>query len=789
MPNRAQSLFSQISRWVSTRQSKQKSTKQKTNHAQDHLNSQINDLLRANRLITALSRVAVQVDSTDSSDEVMEILGRELEKLGIICFLALAKPEKQLVIQYSSIDPRKESIVEKLTGRNIIGFHLNAANWPIYHQVIEQRETLFREDLLQLLHNFVPELSQSVIKQSLQIISLPTHASVIHVPLLVKDQVLGALFLWGETLFETDLSIFSVFASQVAAALKNAQYLSQISKSEAKFRGLFESAPDAVVLVDENGRIVLTNNQAQKILGYQKDELVNNPIEMIVPESVQNLHRKHREKFTENPYPRFMNAQYKLAARHKLGHSIPVEINLSPLDSSNEKRIICTIRDITWRNNRERELELLNEIMSAATTINNKQELLQVGCTAVSKFFKVPQVALALIEESKEHEIVIAEHLEPGRPSAMNIRIPISENPALQLVLESRQPVAISNVQTHPVTAPMHEELKKRGTISLLIVPIPIKDHIVGTLGIDAISPRQFTNREIQMAQIVAEEFGRALETAQLYEQLQQYTADLEEKVNIRTKELKDANQRLQELDKIRSKLVSDVSHELRTPMTSLNIYMKLLESGRPERQQKYIDVLKFEIGRLNHLVEDILELSRLEIARERGIKMEMVNLNEIAMQVVEAHHPRAESKGLILHFAPEINLPPIFGERNQIAQIITNLISNALNYTEEGSVHVSTFFNSAGEPCLLVKDTGMGIESEDLPHIFERFYRGQQQGQSNIPGTGLGLGIVQEIVNLHQGSIQVESIIDKGSTFCIIFPQHKNGQALERLKLAHNNN
>ena len=788
MPNYVRSLVTKFSKWVSIRQNKSQSTKQNTVSSQEHLNSQIKDLLRANQLITALSRVAIQVDSTNSPNEVMEILGRELKSLDIICFLALEKPEKQLVIKYSSIDPRTESIIEKLTGRNITGFHLNPANWPIYHQVIEQRETLFREDLLQLLHNFIPEMSQSIIKRCLQIIGLPSNASVIHVPLLVEDQVLGALFLWGKTLFETDLSIFSVFASQVANTLKNAQYLSQISKSEEKFRGLFESAPDAVLIVDKNGRIVLTNKQAHQILGYQKGELINSPVEIVVPESVQIIHRKHREKFTQNPYPRFMNAQYKLSAKHKLGHTIPVEINLSPLDSDNEKLIICTLRDITLRNNRERELELLNEIMSAATIIKNKQELLQVGCTAVSKFFKVPQVALALIEESKEYEIVIAEHLEPGRHSAMNIRIPISENPALQLVMESRQPIAISDVQTHLITAPMRKELRKRGTISLLIVPIPIKDHIIGTLGIDAISPRQFTDREIQMAKIVAEEFGRALETAQLYEQLQQYTADLEEKVDIRTKELIEANQQLQELDKIRSKLVSDVSHELRTPMTSLNIYMKLLESGNPERQKKYIDVLKFEIGRLNHLVEDILELSCLEIAQERRIKMDKVDLNEIVEQVVEAHHPRAESKSIDLSFTPEQSLLPIWGERNQIAQILTNLISNALNYTKEGSVHVSTFFNNNGEPCLHVKDTGMGIESEDLPHIFERFYRGKQQGQSNIPGTGLGLGIVQEIVNLHQGKIQVESNIGKGSTFCITFPPNKNGQTVENIEFAHNN-
>jgi len=111
-----------------------------------------------------------------------------------------------------------------------------------------------------------------------------------------------------------------------------------------------------------------------------------------------------------------------------------------------------------------------------------------------------------------------------------------------------------------------------------------------------------------------------------------------------------------------------------------------------------------------------------------------------------------------------------VLGEHNQLAQVITNLLANAIHYTPAGRVRVTTS-QTDGYVCLTVQDTGIGIEPEDLPHIFNRFYRGRRAGQSNIPGSGLGLGIVKEIVDLHQGRIEVDSQVGGGSTFRVWLP------------------
>jgi two-component system phosphate regulon sensor histidine kinase PhoR len=180
--------------------------------------------------------------------------------------------------------------------------------------------------------------------------------------------------------------------------------------------------------------------------------------------------------------------------------------------------------------------------------------------------------------------------------------------------------------------------------------------------------------------------------------------------------------------------------------------------------------VLKDQTRLLIKLVEDILDLSRLTIGKTRKIEFMDVDLNDLTEEVVTAHRPLAEASGLVLNYTPEINLPQVWGEPNQLARVVINLVSNAIHYTVQGGVFVRTFSEN-GDACLEVRDTGIGIDPEDQGHIFERFYRGQRVRQTKIHGTGLGLAIVKEIVDLHGSQIEVQSNVGKGSKFLVRFP------------------
>ena len=228
------------------------------------------------------------------------------------------------------------------------------------------------------------------------------------------------------------------------------------------------------------------------------------------------------------------------------------------------------------------------------------------------------------------------------------------------------------------------------------------------------------------------------------------------------------------ELDRMRSQFVANVSHELRTPIANLKLYQTLLRSGRPEKRELYLATMASQISRLEKLVEDLLDLSRLD----RGmlsINPSYMDINELIEEVLRVHLLRAEERSLEIKAELAPNLPPVHADRERLMQVLTNLLTNAINYTHPGNQIgiITRLIEQEGKPFLAISvwDTGIGIAPNDLPFIFNRFFRAETAKVTGVPGTGLGLSIVKEIVEQHDGQIEVESVPNKGSTFTILLP------------------
>ncbi len=245
---------------------------------------------------------------------------------------------------------------------------------------------------------------------------------------------------------------------------------------------------------------------------------------------------------------------------------------------------------------------------------------------------------------------------------------------------------------------------------------------------------------------------------------------------------------RLRELDRMKTQFVSNVSHELRTPISNVKLYLSLLERGKPEKRTRYLEVLRQESTRLENLIENLLDLSRLDAGRAQIIPRPIA-LQDLLENLVEIHRQTAAAKDLHLETQFPPTVPPANGDRNQIIQVLSNLIANAISYTPPGgeiAVRLGTA-ETEGRPyvTITVADSGIGIPPDELPHIFDRFFRGEQTQVLTVPGTGLGLAIVKEIVELHQGRIEVESELSQGSSFTIWLPvaaQHPQEQEVEQL-------
>ncbi len=231
----------------------------------------------------------------------------------------------------------------------------------------------------------------------------------------------------------------------------------------------------------------------------------------------------------------------------------------------------------------------------------------------------------------------------------------------------------------------------------------------------------------------------------------------------------------LKELDRMRDAFVSNVSHELRTPITSLKLYHRLLEAN-PEKQQHYIERFGREIERLTFIIEGILQLSRLDQGRVT-LSREPVDLNRLIETHVADRMPFAQSHAISLRWESGAEVPPVEVDSKLLEQVLSILLTNALNYTPAGGeVIVSTAAAERDGTAwvgITVRDNGPGIPPEEQVHLFERFFRGVVGRESNQPGTGLGLAIAREIVNLHGGSIQVVSsgVPGEGAEFTVWLP------------------
>ncbi|MEA3341862.1 MAG: ATP-binding protein, partial [Chloroflexota bacterium] len=229
----------------------------------------------------------------------------------------------------------------------------------------------------------------------------------------------------------------------------------------------------------------------------------------------------------------------------------------------------------------------------------------------------------------------------------------------------------------------------------------------------------------------------------------------------------------LKALDRVKTRFVSNVSHELRTPITAIKLYAYLIQQ-HPEKQEQYLDTLILEVDRQARLVEDILQVSRIDTGCLE-IKPRPTSLNELVEMTIVNRRALAESKGLALGRQFAEPGPMALIDPKRVTQVLNNLVENAIHYTPEGGeITVSTGTREAEGriwATATVVDTGMGISEEEASHIFERFFRGEEPQTMQISGTGLGLAIVKEIVELHGGRVTVESEMDVGSTFTVWLP------------------
>jgi two-component system phosphate regulon sensor histidine kinase PhoR len=229
-------------------------------------------------------------------------------------------------------------------------------------------------------------------------------------------------------------------------------------------------------------------------------------------------------------------------------------------------------------------------------------------------------------------------------------------------------------------------------------------------------------------------------------------------------------NEQLVEIDTLKDEFVSSVSHELRTPLTSISGYVELLlEDEANEERRGYLSIVDRNAQRLLGLVSDLLFTARLQDGRLELERTE-VDLGRLVADAIQSARPRAESARIEL-VVDAVPVPPVLGEAVRLAQLLDNLVSNAVKFTPSGGRVTVRLASDGAQVRIEVSDTGIGIPDVEREKLFERFFRSQTALERQIQGTGLGLYISKAIVEAHGGRIGVQSVVGEGTTFVVELP------------------
>ncbi|MEH2200427.1 response regulator [Nostoc sp.] len=325
----------------------------------------------------------------------------------------------------------------------------------------------------------------------------------------------------------------------------------------------------------------------------------------------------------------------------------------------------------------------------------------------------------------------------------------IQENPILQQMLQTHEPVVIGNVSHSPSDVQGFNLPLKMPARSLMFVPLLADGKCIGSITLhEGKKVRKWLQSDIDLAKAVAAQAAIAVQQSHLYEKTRQQA------------------ERLLELDKQKTEFFQNISHEFRTPITLIQGPLESAVAAGEGLSYSQSAIALRNSRRLLRLVNQLLDLQRLNAGRMQP-SFHPCDLVEFVSQIVESFRPYCEKKKL--HLIAQLDeCSPVYLDMEKFDKVIYNLLSNAMKFTPEGGT-IAVRLKSERERCILqVQDTGIGIVQEQIPYLFERFRQAEGSANRSYEGSGLGLALVKELVELHGGQVTVESVYGQGTTFSL---------------------
>ena len=558
-----------------------------------------------------------------------------------------------------------------------------------------------------------------------------------------------------------------------------------LRESEERFNRIVSIAADAIISMDETHRITLFNHGAEQIFGYAASEVVGQPLDILLPGGVGPSHAQSVRQFAAGPVSaRRMGERREIFGRRKTGEVFRADASISKVSVGGRLVFTAVVRDVSERWMREQERAKLLEIATSARE-DAERERAQVAflaelSDALSASLEyeelartvaglaVPQLAafcmVDVVMDTGGLKRVGVQHADPDAHAATDVlrtvelrddlpyltkRALITGEPELLAPLQDQRLVESAADKRHL------EALRALGLASLFCVPVIARGHTLGVIafGRTAAEP-PFSTGDRDLCLETTRRVALAMDNARLY-------------------------RRAQDASRQRDLVLGVVSHDLRNPLSAIGMCVTGLEHAtgeNPEERVEMLATIRASADWAQRLIGDLLDVSSIEAGR-LSFEPQAIDPMRLVGRAIDLFEAESYMRSIRLTLGASDTVPPIVADESRILQVLSNLLSNAMKFTAPGGTVVLSVKAGADAVVFAVRDDGPGIPPEDVPLLFDRFWRARRGDEGR--GTGLGLAIAKGIVEAHGGRIWVDTAPGVGTTFKFSLPRVPRSEAM----------
>lgn len=576
-------------------------------------------------------------------------------------------------------------------------------------------------------------------------------------PILLKNGT-KKMIRWNNTLLKDEFGNISGILSMGIDITAQKKSENALIQSEEKLKTIFESSPTGIYVIDDQKKIIYCNKKVAEISGYPIEEILHQPFnKFLSPESVPLVVENYQKRIYGEKTP----SQYRFDIIRQDGEKRTVEINASRItDNSGKLQVIAHIEDVTEKSKHEKVQQFLYDVSKIPIKDISLSDYIAQIHQQLKMLIKADNFYVALYHPDTglyNFPYFVDEFDSFESTEYFDLRNTITD-----YVRKSKKGYTNTNETEKELLK--KEKIVPKGTPAPIWLGAPLMNHDTGmAMGIivvqDYKSKKAYSKDDMDLLEIVASNIGIFIDRIQTMESL------------------KEAKEKAEESDRLKSAFLANMSHEIRTPMNGILGFTELI--GDPnftgEEKEEFVLNIKNSGERLLNTVNDIINISKIETGQEK-VSVSQINVNLLIESFCQFFKLEAEAKGLKLFTntpLPE-KLAIIETDENKFNSIITNLIKNAIKFTNNGSINIGYDIILEEDSRFIlfyVKDTGIGIPPSRKEAIFNRFEQADTGYNRSHEGSGLGLAITKAYIEMLGGKIWVESVEGKGSQFYFTLP------------------